>query len=52
MPEFAGDSREGFARGEGEAEKWLHTFYFGNGQPGLRELVSEEHLAKVILPKV
>ena len=35
------------ARGEGEAEKWLHTFYFGNGQPGLRELVSDEQLAKV-----
>ena len=35
------------ARGEGEAEKWLHTFYFGNGQPGLRELVSVEELAKV-----
>ena len=35
------------ARGEGEAEKWLHTFYFGNGQPGLRDLVSDEHLAKV-----
>ena len=35
------------ARGEGEAEKWLHTFYFGNGQPGLQQLVSEEQLAKV-----
>ncbi len=35
------------ARGEGEAEKWLHTFYFGNGQPGLRQLVSDENLAKV-----
>jgi DNA topoisomerase-1 len=35
------------ARGEGEAEKWLHTFYFGNGQPGLRELVSDEELARV-----
>ena len=21
------------ARGEGEAEKWLHSFYFGNGEP-------------------
>ena len=31
------------ARGEGEAEKWLHSFYFGNGTPGLRELVSDEH---------
>ena len=33
------------ARGEGEAEKWLHSFYFGNGTPGLRELVSDEQLA-------
>ncbi|MCL6641464.1 MAG: type I DNA topoisomerase, partial [Candidatus Rokubacteria bacterium] len=35
------------ARGEGEREKWLDTFYNGNGQPGLRELVSEEHLARI-----
>ena len=35
------------ARGEGEAEKWLHSFYFGNGQPGLRDLVSPEQLALV-----
>jgi DNA topoisomerase-1 len=35
------------ARGEGEAEKWLHAFYFGNGQAGLRELVDEEHLATI-----
>ena len=35
------------ARGEGEAEKWLHSFYYGNGQPGLRDLVSDEQLAKV-----
>ena len=35
------------ARGEGEAEKWLHSFYFGNGQPGLRDLVSVEQLATV-----
>ena len=33
------------ARGEGEAEKWLHSFYFGNGTPGLRELVSDDHLS-------
>ena len=26
-------------------EKWLDSFYFGNGTPGLRELVSDEHLA-------
>ncbi|HEX7525358.1 MAG TPA: DNA topoisomerase, partial [Gaiellaceae bacterium] len=35
------------ARGEGEAEKWLHTFYFGNGQAGLRELVGDENLARI-----
>jgi DNA topoisomerase-1 len=35
------------ARGEGEAEKWLHSFYFGNGTPGLRELVSDDQLAAI-----
>jgi DNA topoisomerase-1 len=35
------------ARGEGEAEKWLHTFWFGNGQAGLRELCDEEHLSGI-----
>jgi len=35
------------ARGEGEAEKWLHSFYYGNGQPGLHELVSVDHLALI-----
>jgi DNA topoisomerase-1 len=35
------------ARGEGEAEKWLHAFYFGNGTPGLHDLVSAEQLATV-----
>ncbi len=35
------------ARGEGESEKWLHSFYFGNGQVGLRELVEDEHLALI-----
>jgi len=35
------------ARGEGEAEKWLHSFYFGNGTPGLRQLVSDDQLARV-----
>jgi DNA topoisomerase-1 len=35
------------ARGEGESEKWLHSFYFGNGQAGLRELVDEDHLATI-----
>ena len=38
------------ARGEGEAEKWLHAFYFGNGQAGLRELVADEHLAQIDRP--
>jgi DNA topoisomerase-1 len=35
------------ARGEGEAEKWLHSFYFGNGQAGLRDLVGDENLARI-----
>ena len=38
--------------GEGEAEKWLHSFYFGNGTAGLHELVSEEHLAKIDMTEV
>jgi DNA topoisomerase I len=35
------------ARGEGESEKWLHTFYFGNGDRGLKELVGAEHLEEI-----
>ena len=38
------------ARGEGEAEKWLHEFWFGDGAddaPGLRDLVDDEHLATI-----
>jgi DNA topoisomerase I len=35
------------ANGEGEAEKWLHSFYYGNGTPGLRELTNDEHLGKI-----
>ncbi|HEV7525831.1 MAG TPA: type I DNA topoisomerase [Acidimicrobiia bacterium] len=35
------------ARGEGEAEKWLHAFYYGNGTPGLHSLVSDEQLALI-----
>ncbi|HEX4777217.1 MAG TPA: type I DNA topoisomerase, partial [Acidimicrobiia bacterium] len=35
------------ARGEGEAEKWLHSFYFGNGEAGLRTLVADDHLATI-----
>jgi DNA topoisomerase-1 len=40
------------ARGEGEAEKWLHSFYFGNGQVGLRELVSEDNLTRIDVREV
>ena len=35
------------ARGESEREKWLDTFYFGNGQPGLRELTSDDQLGRI-----
>ncbi len=35
------------ARGEGEAEKWLHAFWFGDTEPGLSELIDEEHLATI-----
>jgi DNA topoisomerase-1 len=35
------------ARGEGESEKWLHSFYYGNGTPGLRELCNDEHLGLI-----
>jgi DNA topoisomerase-1 len=35
------------ARGEGEAEKWLHAFYYGNGTPGLHAMVSDEQLALI-----
>ena len=41
------EALDAIARGEGEAEKWLHSFYFGNGQVGLRDLVDEEHLARI-----
>jgi DNA topoisomerase-1 len=41
------EALDAIARGEGEAEKWLHSFYFGNGQVGLRDLVAEEHLAQI-----
>ncbi len=40
------------AAGRAEAEKWLHTFYFGNGTAGLHELVSEENLAKIDMSEV
>ena len=35
------------ARGEGESEKWLHDFYYGNGQVGLKDLVSNDHLLEI-----
>jgi DNA topoisomerase-1 len=35
------------ARGEEEKEKFLHSFYYGNGSPGLRELVSDDHLGRI-----
>jgi DNA topoisomerase I len=35
------------ANGEGESDHWLHDFYFGNGQRGLKDLVGEEHLAEI-----
>ncbi len=35
------------AAGRAEAEKWLHAFYFGNGHEGLKELVSDDRLAKI-----
>ena len=41
------EALDAIARGEGEAEKWLHAFWFGNGQVGLKDLVNEEHLATI-----
>ena len=44
------EALDAIARGEGEAEKWLHAFWFGDGAdgaPGLRELVDDEHLATI-----
>ena len=41
------EALDAIARGEGEAEKWLHSFYFGNGQVGLRDLVAEDHIAQI-----
>jgi DNA topoisomerase-1 len=35
------------ARGEGEAERWLQEFYFGNGDSGLRDLVGDDNLATI-----
>jgi len=43
------EALDAIARGEGEAEKWLHAFWFGdgNGSHGLKELVDDEHLATI-----
>jgi DNA topoisomerase-1 len=41
------EALDAIARGEGEAEKWLHAFYFGNGDTGLRDLVTEERIATI-----
>ena len=47
------EALDAIARGEGEAEKWLHTFYFGNGaaSAAAAELVSEDHLARSTRPR-
>ncbi len=41
------EALDAIASGQGESEKWLHSFYFGDGQIGLRELVADEHLATI-----
>ena len=51
------EALDAVARGEGEAEKWLDSFYFGNGTDspntlGLRELVSDERLAQIDMAEV
>ncbi len=46
------EALDAVARGEGEAEKWLHSFYFGNGTAGLRDLVSEDNLARIDMSEV
>jgi len=35
------------ASNQGESEKWLADFYYGNGQVGLKELVADEHLDQI-----
>ncbi|HEX3621016.1 MAG TPA: type I DNA topoisomerase [Acidimicrobiales bacterium] len=35
------DDLDGIAGGSQEAQPWLSKFYFGNGQPGLRDMVKE-----------
>jgi DNA topoisomerase-1 len=46
------EALDAVARGEGEAEEWLDSFYFGNGEAGLRELVSDERLAQIDMAEV
>jgi DNA topoisomerase-1 len=46
------EALDAVAAGEAEVEKWLHSFYYGNGSIGLRELVSEEHLAQIDMSEV
>lgn len=41
------EALDSIARGEGESEKWLHSFWFGDGGPGLRDLIDEDHLAGI-----
>ncbi|MEA2498723.1 MAG: topoisomerase [Actinomycetota bacterium] len=40
------DDLDMIAAGESEASPWLRKFYFGNGQPGLKVMVSE-HLDEI-----
>ncbi|MFN8034559.1 MAG: type I DNA topoisomerase [Acidimicrobiia bacterium] len=35
------------AAGQGESEKWLDSFYNGNGAPGLKAMVGDEHIASI-----
>lgn len=35
------------AAGEGESEKWLHSFYFGNGMVGLKQLINDDKIAEI-----
>jgi DNA topoisomerase I len=41
------ESLDCIARGETESTNWLGEFYFGNGERGLKDLVSEGHLAEI-----
>lgn len=35
------------AHGNNETVPWLRTFYFGNGKPGLKAMVSEDHITEI-----